>query len=262
MKRKDQREDTRLVAIRAAIEPVLAAHAVELGDLAWFQEPGGLTLRLTIERPLPEGEVWRPELGFGVNLDDCAKVSRAVSALLDGDPADGLDGDPADGLDGDPADGAEGDPAAAVAPASALPPDLLPEAYLLEVSSPGLDRPLFGARDFVRFRGALAKVKLAKPASDGQRVLRGVIEEANAGSIAMTVDGKRFEVLLEDVESANLVFELAAEPKRAPKATKAAPKKGAPRKGAAQSSAGSSDSKNDTTVPDPGAAKGSIRRAG
>ncbi len=224
-KRSNQQDDPRLVAIRASIEPVLAVHAVALCDLGWFQEPGGRTLRLTIERPLPMSdagvpEPWEPARGFGVNLDDCAAVSRDVSTVLDElEVAD---------------------------------PTALPAEYLLEVSSPGLDRPLRGATDFVRFRGALAKVKLAKPASDGQRVLRGVIVEASADHVAMTVDGKRFEVPLADVESANLVFELAAEPKN---------QRGAPKKGGAASGA-AADSKNDTTVPLPGGAKGSIRRAG
>lgn len=196
----DAQHDGQLAAIRAAIEPVLAAHAVELCDLAWTTEAGrsGLVLRLTIERPGPEGEVWQPERGFGVTLDDCADVSRAVSAVLDAD-------------------------------------ETITHHYTLEVSSPGLDRPIRGARDFARFRGSLAKVKLARPAPDGQRVLRGALLEAPAGTVAVLVDGKRIEVPEADVAEANLVFEMGAVPKGAgPKA--AGPKAAGPR-GAAKAGA-------------------------
>lgn len=175
----------RLAAIRAAIEPVLAAHAVELCDLAWTTERQGLTLRLTIERPGPEGEPWTPEKGFGVTLEDCAEVSRDVSSTLDA-------------------------------------AEVVAHHYTLEVSSPGLDRPLHGARDFARFRGALVKVKLSKPAPDGQRVLRGLLAEAADDRIAVMVDGKRIDAPIADVVEANLVFELAKAPKAPAKARSAA----------------------------------------
>jgi ribosome maturation factor RimP len=117
------------------------------------------------------------EASGGVTLADCAEVSRDVSTVLD------------------------------VA-------DLIPHRYHLEVSSPGLDRPLRSREDFVRFRGKLARVKLNKPAPDGQRLLRGTIEEAPEGAVAMCVDDKRIEVAYADVEEANLVFELAPQPKQ------------------------------------------------
>jgi ribosome maturation factor RimP len=107
----------------------------------------------------------------GVSLEDCVEVSRDCSAVLDVE-------------------------------------DLIAQHYSLEVSSPGLDRKLRGPADFVRFRGQLAKVKLARPAPDGQRVLRGHLEEAPEGSIAVNVDGKRIEVPAADVEEARLVYEL------------------------------------------------------
>lgn len=107
----------------------------------------------------------------GVTLDDCAEVSRDVGSVLDVE-------------------------------------DLIAQHYNLEVSSPGLDRKLYGPADFVRFRGQLAKVKLAKPAPDGQRVLRGTLEEAADGRVAVLADGKLVDVPYEDVEEARLVFEL------------------------------------------------------
>jgi ribosome maturation factor RimP len=85
----------------------------------------GKVLRFTVDRApagLPEGP-WR---GSGVTLDDCAGISDALSALLD---------------DLWPGDGPR---------------------YTLEVSSPGLDRPLAGERDLLRFSGSLAKLKIRR----------------------------------------------------------------------------------------------------
>ena len=160
-----------LAGVRAAIEPVLTAHGVELVDLLWTTERTGWTLRVTIDRA-PSGG--RPG---GVSLDDCADVSRDVSTVLDVD-------------------------------------DRIQHHYSLEVSSPGLDRPLRTAADFERFRGKSAKVKLKTPAPDGQRVLRGPLEEAPEGVVAVLVDGRRIETPLTNVAEACLVFELDTKPKR------------------------------------------------
>lgn len=119
-----------------------------------------------------------------VTLEDCAEVSRDASAVLDVE-------------------------------------DLISQHYNLEVSSPGLDRPLRSAAEFSRFSGKTARVKLARPAPDGQKLLRGALAEAPPGSVAVVVDGKRIEVPFGDVVEANLVFELAPQPKKSPKASKA-----------------------------------------
>jgi ribosome maturation factor RimP len=160
--------------VRAVIEPVLAAHAVELWDLVFTSDRAGWTLRVCIER---QGDAALDPLA-GVSLDDCAAVSRDVSTALDA-------------VD-----------------------DLIAPSYQLEVSSPGADRALRNASDFRRFQGQLARVKLRRPAPDGQRLLRGTLESATDGFIAVLVDGKRIEAPLDVVEEANLVFELGAQPKR------------------------------------------------
>ncbi|MEJ7731096.1 MAG: ribosome maturation factor RimP [Polyangiaceae bacterium] len=113
----------------------------------------------------------------GVTLADCADVSRDVSTVLDVE-------------------------------------DLIPQHYSLEVSSPGLERPLRRASDFARFVGKLARVKLSQPAPDGQRLLRGELVEAGPDKVAMVVDGKRVEVPYAHVSEANLVFELVPQPKK------------------------------------------------
>ena len=81
------------------------------------------------------------EQGGGVSLEDCADVSRDVSSVLDVE-------------------------------------DLIEPHYNLEVSSPGLDRPLRTAAEFARFVGQLAKVKLSRPAPDGQRYFGNTIRKA------------------------------------------------------------------------------------
>jgi ribosome maturation factor RimP len=121
--------------------------------------------------------------GGGVTLDDCAEVSRDASAVLDAE-------------------------------------DLVPHRYHLEVSSPGLDRPLRTPAEIARFVGKPAKVKLSEPAADGQKVLRGTLADAPEGRVAVVVDGKRVEAPYASVVEAHLVFELHPQPKKKPKAAR------------------------------------------
>jgi ribosome maturation factor RimP len=74
----------------------------------------------------------------------------------------------------------------------------------LEVSSPGLDRLLKEERDFVRFAGQRARVKV-RVAVDGQRNFVGVVREAGAGRLQIEVDGKLLSLELGNVETARLV---------------------------------------------------------
>jgi ribosome maturation factor RimP len=173
--------------VRAALEPVLSAHDVELVDLEWATDRIGWVLRITIERP-GGADHRQPDDAFGVTLEDCVEVSRDASQVLDVG-------------------------------------DLIAQSYHLEVSSPGLDRPLKREADFSRFSGRLAKVKLARPAPDGQRVLRGTLEAAASGRVAVVADGKRVEVPFADVAEASLVFELTPQPKKGGKPKKAKPQK-------------------------------------
>jgi ribosome maturation factor RimP len=102
-----------------------------------------------------------------VNVDDCEAASREISALLDVD-------------------------------------DPIPSRYTLEVSSPGLERPLFSAAQFARCIGAEAKVTLKLP-RDGRRRLRGRIAAVDGSRIDMDVDGVRMDVAADEIESAHLV---------------------------------------------------------
>ena len=86
----------------------------------------------------------------GVTLDDCSRVSREVSQRIDID-------------------------------------DPIPHSYHLEVSSPGLDRPLRGREDFARFRGRLAKIVTDEPI-DGLRHFRGRLLGSDEREVEMEVE--------------------------------------------------------------------------
>ena len=74
----------------------------------------------------------------------------------------------------------------------------------LEVSSPGLDRLLKGERDFTRFAGQRARVRVRLPV-DGQRNFTGVVREAGAGRVQLEVEGRVLSLDLGNVETARLV---------------------------------------------------------
>lgn len=110
--------------------------------------------------------------GRSVGIEDCETVSREVSALLDvHDPIGGQ--------------------------------------YVLEVSSPGIDRPLFTAEQVGRHLGAEAKFSLSLP-QDGRRRLQGVIRRVEDGLIVLECEGVEWRVPFDNVEKARLVPDLAA----------------------------------------------------
>lgn len=105
----------------------------------------------------------------GIGLDDCERVSHRVSGLLDVE-------------------------------------DPIPGHYVLEVSSPGLDRPLRTEEHFRRQAGQLAKIVLVA-GRPGRRRYKGSIVGANDGMVEIEVDGERIALSLSDIESARLVPE-------------------------------------------------------
>ena len=106
----------------------------------------------------------------GVGLGDCEKVSHQVSGVLDVE-------DPISGQ------------------------------YALEVSSPGLDRPLFELAHFERFVGRLARVKL-HTALHGRSNFKGVIQAVTGGDVVMQVDGQPVRLPFAQIASARLVPEI------------------------------------------------------
>lgn len=75
----------------------------------------------------------------------------------------------------------------------------------LEVSSPGLDRPLNGERDFARFAGRQVSVRLRAPDASGRRRLTGLLRGACDGVAVLEVDGRDLAVRLDTIERARLV---------------------------------------------------------
>jgi ribosome maturation factor RimP len=104
----------------------------------------------------------------GVNLDDCAAVSQHLSHVL---TVENVDYD------------------------------------RLEISSPGLDRPLRNERDFVRFAGLQARVKVRVPI-EGQRNFVGVLRQAAGGKVQLEVDGRMVTIDLGNLDKARLVPQL------------------------------------------------------
>jgi ribosome maturation factor RimP len=109
----------------------------------------------------------------GIRLDDCAQVSHQLSGLLDVE-------------------------------------DPIAGEYSLEVSSPGLDRPLFELAHFERFKGREVNVRLAKVVA-GRRRYKGVIKGISGHDIELRVEGQDVVVDFGQIENANLVPDLERE---------------------------------------------------
>jgi ribosome maturation factor RimP len=105
----------------------------------------------------------------GITLDDCAAVSEQLSAALDVD-------------------------------------DPIPGAYVLEVSSPGVNRPLFAPADFERFRGSRVFVRLER-ALDGRKRFKGTLVGLEGDTAVVEVDGRNWHLPLDAMEEAHVVAE-------------------------------------------------------
>jgi ribosome maturation factor RimP len=89
--------------------------------------------------------------------------------------------------------------------------DLIPFAYVLEVSSPGLDRKLVKERDYTRFEGKLARIQTRIPLNY-QKVFRGHLKGLHDGKIRLELpEGDLLEIPLDVVQEARLEFDWAAE---------------------------------------------------
>ena len=124
----------------ARIEALIAPLVAELGfELVRVKFLSGTKSRLQIMAERPDGTM---------DVEDCAKISRAISALLDVE-------------------------------------DPVPGEYILEVSSPGIDRPLTRLKDFARFEGFEAKVELQR-LLNGRKRFRGVLAPVDGDIVQLT----------------------------------------------------------------------------
>lgn len=85
--------------------------------------------------------------------------------------------------------------------------DIVPHAYELEVSSPGLERPLRGAADYTRFAGQAAKLVLSAAGDDAGGAREGILKGAEGEVVILDCDGREERYPLSRVKKANLVFQ-------------------------------------------------------
>ena len=107
--------------------------------------------------------------GSGVQLDDCSEVSREVGTLLEVE-------------------------------------DPVSDRYHLEVSSPGLNRPLVKEKDFVKYAGQRVKVQTHGPI-DGRKVFAGTLLGFEGGHVALEVDKNTYRVPFEAIARANIEYQ-------------------------------------------------------
>jgi ribosome maturation factor RimP len=136
------------------VRPVVEGLGYELWDLEYAPGRGVSLLRLYIDTP------------NGITLDDCERVSRAVSAMLDVE-------------------------------------DPVPGHYTLEVSSPGFERSLRTSGQFAQFVGETVYVELAVPL-DGRRRYKGPLRAAGAETVEVEVDGRRQVLPIAGIRKAHL----------------------------------------------------------
>jgi ribosome maturation factor RimP len=166
------RKEEILEKVRQIASPLAAQEGLELVDVELGGPGGRQTLRLFIDKQggvslAPQGA---PQgAAGGVTLDDCTNFSRSVSAALDVE---------------DPLDG----------------------AYDLEVSSPGLDRPLRTPEHFEKYKGEKVRVKTFGPIPEceNRKTFVGILQGYSDGKVVVEVDGKVFQVPHAQVSKANV----------------------------------------------------------
>jgi len=137
--------------LRPAVEEV----GVELLGIEFVSAGKHSTLRIFIDHE------------NGIDVDNCADVSRQVGALLDVE-------------------------------------DPISTEYNLEVSSPGLDRPLFSLAHYEAVIGETVNVRLSLPLN-GRRKFKGILNAIEGDVLIVTVDGEEFELVFSNVDKGNLV---------------------------------------------------------
>lgn len=136
-------------------DPLCSAEGLELVHVEYQREPGGVTLRLYLDKP------------GGVTMDDCIDISRQLEDILDVHALD-------------------------------LPP------YRLEVSSPGVDRPVGKLEDFERFQGQRAKIRTAT-AVNGRKNFTGVLDGVVGETVNLRADEVQVSIDFNDILKARLI---------------------------------------------------------
>ncbi len=157
-----------LERIRAIAERVARSYLLEVFDVQHRREGRGWILRIFLDSPAADSAPGAE--GTGVSVEDCERVSRDVSAILDVE-------------------------------------DVITHAYVLEVSSPGLDRPLRNAADYQRFAGRLARIVVVEPV-DRQSHLEGRLKGLDGETVLLEGHGGRIHrIPLSVISRARLAVE-------------------------------------------------------
>jgi len=141
--------------LRTLIEPVVESLGCVLWGLEYMSQGRQSTLRLFID-----GE-------NGVSLEDCEKVSRQVSSVMDVE-------------------------------------DPIVGEYTLEVSSPGTDRPLYTLEQFSRYVGEQVAIRLRVP-FEGRRKFTGLLSGVEADDVRVVVDDFEYLLPIESIDKANII---------------------------------------------------------
>jgi len=159
------RNSANLAAIETLLGPICGDRGVALVDVSHRPEMGGAVLRVLIE---PAGAEAHPDSEVSVTLEQCTGVSRALSAVLDEDET------------------------------------LVLGTYRLEVSSPGIERPLVKASHYARFVGREIKLQTRQPV-EGRRRFAGTLRGIQDDTVQLDVDGQHIDISLTEISKANLV---------------------------------------------------------
>jgi len=147
--------------LEALLTPIIDDLGYEFVGLEYSSNPKNRLLRVYIDKP-----------DSGIDVDDCAEVSREISAVMDVE-------EPITGQ------------------------------YTLEVSSPGIERPLFTAAHFERFVGETAKIQMLAPI-DGRRRFKGQIVAVEGDDVRLKVDGQDVVLNVAGMDKAKLAPDLDA----------------------------------------------------
>ncbi|PCI50077.1 MAG: ribosome maturation factor RimP [Alphaproteobacteria bacterium] len=142
------------------IDPVAEAMGYEVVRIALQNSAragAAVTLQVMAERP--DGTML---------VEDCAKLSREISVILDVE-------------------------------------DPVPAEYVLEVSTPGIDRPLTRRKDFANYAGYDVRIELSVP-EDGRRRYRGKLLDINGDAVRIEVDGDIFEIDFNNINRSKLIL--------------------------------------------------------
>lgn len=146
----------KLNKLEEILRPVVEGLGYEYWGLEFRSHARSTLLRVFIDDP-----------DKGISVDDCEKVSRQVSAVMDVE-------------------------------------DPIQNEYTLEVSSPGMDRPLFTLEQFEAWAGHQVSIRL-RMAFEGRRRFQGILKGTEAGDVVVVVDDHEYLLPFESIDKANIV---------------------------------------------------------